>query len=246
MKENEELFQVLKESGILEHYDQATGSFTEAWDITTVTNAYEELRTFLKTRDEAAPTDIQIRIEPTDENQSQSWESGFVTDFRKAQKFNANLVGTDTTFIDPNQFLKLNTLLERPDSHTVKTWNGVLIPKLMPLIVQRLKMWGMDFIDPFNLSQIIGTAKASTRNDDTVNMKQRSSKRGMNFDLNFNDNKKITQAANTGNPLSRLDILTSLFSSCDRFVFQDILNVMSKFPISLPLIIQDLTKEKRA
>ncbi len=41
-------------------------------------------------------------------------------------------------------------------------------------------------------------------------------------------------------PLSRLDIITCIFNSVDCIIGQDLLNIMAKFPISLPLIIKEL------
>jgi len=51
--------------------------------------------------------------------------------------------------------------------------------------------------------------------------------------------KKIEQRV----PLSRLDTIVGLFNSVDSIVAQDMLNIMAKFPNSMPLIINKLTDQ---
>ncbi len=101
-------------------------------------------------------------------------------------------------------------------------------------------MWGCNALTADNISGLICN---ETYSDDSIEA-------GLSNAISFSFIKPKSSLiatkslAKTLKPyLSRIDIIVGIINSIDSIVAQDLLAIMSKFPMSLPLIVPELDKE---
>jgi hypothetical protein len=140
-----------------------------------------------------------------------------------------------------SEFHSLGLIIKKPilkDEITCQT-----IPSLMPYWIQKIKMWGCTALSADNISSLIQSQQFSN-----VSLKEiskplnRPSFRKKSEETLEMKSKKTMKAALL--PFSRIDALVCVLNSVEDIVAQEILNILTKFPISLPLLIRDVNDAK--
>jgi hypothetical protein len=168
-------------------------------------------------------------------------------EWTESTKFNPeihqNLIpgfGDINKLIDSKEFVRLSLMIEKPNLNSKELTASVT--KVKPYIIQRIKMWGCQALTADNISRLISAEENFDEKikKNNVNVKKtRFGKKATSSTSQTNENVKIENKV----PLSRLDIIVGIINSVDCIVAQDLLNIMAKFPIALPLIIRELHDE---
>ncbi|CAG8542745.1 38784_t:CDS:2 [Gigaspora margarita] len=128
-----------------------------------------------------------------------------------------------------------------PTPNVSKITPEIRFKKILPYLRQKIKMWGYGAFTASNILRLMMKPMSASfiENPDPFKDEPFSNNRSENqhlFDLNDSNENK--------NPLARIDCITCLLSTVDCTVAQDILQIMAKFPIALPLVIPDFEYEK--
>jgi hypothetical protein len=124
-----------------------------------------------------------------------------------------------------------------PDENVDQT-----VIKIMPYIIQKLKMWGCNAMTADNVSSLIGCDEYSNVSLKGIPCTEIRTKFKNKF-KKFNQNKAKSLPKAPKTSISRIDTLVGIMNSVDSIVAQDILCIIAKFPMALPLIIKDLKDE---
>ena len=140
-----------------------------------------------------------------------------------------SLRGGQTFYITQTDYYRISAILPEPEVHETKLEG--FVGKILPYVLQRVKMRGYCVLQPSRLSalvrkQAVAAAKAKMRDP-------------------FSSKSTASKAASTqyACPVSRLDCLTCLLGSVDSIVARDLLLVMSQFPMAFPLIMRNIADE---
>jgi hypothetical protein len=135
------------------------------------------------------------------------------------------------------EFVLLSSIIEKPNLIPKEMRSSVA--NVMPYLIQRIKMWGSQVLTADNISGLIN---AEENIDEKAKLPNFSSYMPR-FDqrATSSSNKKLeTGKKEKKIPLSRFDVVVGIINSVDAIVGQDLLKIMAKFPISLPLIVREL------
>ncbi len=135
--------------------------------------------------------------------------------------------------ISNKSFIQLNDIIEKPN-YSPENLNQCFSLAL-PYVMQNVKMWGCNVLTADNISGLITNEQVREKDND-----DKKTNRNPPFgkkckpptetqEQKLNDTTKI--------PFSRLDMLVGLINTVDSIVAQDILNLLAKFSMSIPLII---------
>ncbi|CAB4487161.1 uncharacterized protein OCT59_001246 [Rhizophagus irregularis] len=139
-----------------------------------------------------------------------------------------SILGEEITLIEPYHYVKLSKILH-PPKLSVYEMDGSVIA-VLPYIRQKVKMWGAQVLKAENIKNLIEEDDgASDISDEEFSDKD---------ETNVSPNEKK-------NKLSRFDCIASLLASAECTVAQDIFRTLSQFPITFPLIMPELDREKR-
>jgi hypothetical protein len=242
--ENLEKLQILK----LFKWDYNKNIFFEAIEIDRILRAVDIVDKSLE--GEEKKIDVDHFNKKYDENEASS-ESEFrsfkesdgrISDIRESTKFDAKIhqrfisvFGDSKKVIDSKEFFRLSYIIEKPK--LIPSELKAAVVKVLPYITQRIKMWGCQALTADNISELISSVKYPDENI-KQNIKSPNKPRFGNLPNIL----PFVEAGKKENkiPLSRLDIVVGLINSVHSIVAQDLLNIMAKFPIALPLIIREL------
>ncbi|CAG8789029.1 12324_t:CDS:2, partial [Gigaspora margarita] len=133
------------------------------------------------------------------------------------------ILGEELPLIRSQNYNKLGKIILSPKLSSSEIRRNVAA--VLPYILQKVKMWGVDIIKAENFDNLINYCEENDESSD---------------DESNGVNKKIIKK----DTLSRFDCIAALFASAECTVVQDIFQTMSQFPIALPLLIPELDKEK--
>jgi hypothetical protein len=144
-----------------------------------------------------------------------------------------NVFGDSFRLMSYEDFIRLTPLMEKPKI-SLNDLN-VIFFKVMPYLIQKIKMWGCNAMTTENVYGLIegndnkfqSNARSTVRKPRRISGSVKSIK---------NDLREIQNNVS----VSRLDFLNGIMNCVDPLVAEDILSILSKFSISLPLIIPDL------
>ncbi len=158
----------------------------------------------------------------------------FVDLHEKFKKFH----GDSLKIISISELNHLNSIEEKPNLSDNTIDRNVV--KVLPYIIQKIKMWGCNALTADNISGLICNEIYS---DDSVEADLSSAIR-YSFIKPTSSPIATKSLAKTLKPyLSRIDTIVEIINSIDSIVAQDLLAIMSKFPFSLPLIVPELDNE---
>lgn len=236
--ENEELERSLEEAGVLFLWHKEEKRF-DVWDMKGVISALSQLEQW-KNRD-AVPDSATQRsnvIFPLGINHTEGVDS-FEVELEtssatlKIHKKWRSIMGETLPVMTPTSFVKLHSITNSPVIDITKMEECV--KRALPFIIQRLKMWG---------GNVLCAEKVSTLIQGELKAKAGSTRSGPRFSKKSVIVVDATTTPKKQNiPFSRIDCISAIFCSACSTVSQDIVRIMSQFPMSLPLIMPDLEQE---
>jgi len=146
------------------------------------------------------------------------------------QFITASLLGEQTFKVTQTEYYRINAILPKPEVHETNLEG--FIGKVLPYVLQRVKMRGCCILQPSRFSTFVHREVATAskpNNRDPFSQKSTL--------INKDVDKQYTC------PVSRLDCITCLLGSVDSIVAKDLLLVMSQFPIAFPLIMRNIADE---
>jgi len=148
-----------------------------------------------------------------------------------AQCSTTSLLGGQTFHITQTEYYKIGQILPKPEVD--ETQLAGFVAKILPYILQRAKMRGCCVLQPSRISALVRSQKVATsapRRNDPFSARRTPVK---------------VESKQYSCPVSRLDCLTCLLSAVDSIVARDLLHVMSQFPMAFPLIMRNITDERK-
>ena len=140
------------------------------------------------------------------------------------------LVGETQTFnLTQTEYYRISQILSEPEVDETKLEG--FVGKILPYVLQRVKMRGCCVLQPSRISSLVRRQAAP------VSVPKRSDPFGAKRTRGRAETKQYPC------PVSRLDCLTCLLGTVDRIVARDLLLVMSQFPMALPLIMRNVAEE---
>jgi hypothetical protein len=240
---NKNLFEKLNKIGILNllTWDFEKKWFIEAIDMNKIDNVvdkidedeklksqkllFPDISEFQKTIDKinASKEDFEL-IDETDLEIEMKVDSKF-----------SDVFGERMSKISYEDFILIKSIEEKPVITSENLRNAFL--NLYPYLLQKIKMWGCNALNADYVSEML--QKKNPDCNVAPGVKTRRPKFGRkNSEMKFDDVKLNQNFEKI--PLSRLDIVSGILYSSNLVVAQDIINIMVKFPMVLPLIIPDL------
>ena len=145
-------------------------------------------------------------------------------------QFNAtSLLGGKTFNITQTEYYTIGTIIPMPEVNETELEG--FIGKVLPYVLQRVKMRGCCVLQPSRFSALVHSQEVSTE------MLSQSDP----FSTNNTRGEVVTEQYAC--PVSRLDSLTCLLGSVANIVARDLLLVMSQFPVAFPLIMRNVAGE---
>ncbi|CAG8479801.1 12163_t:CDS:2 [Cetraspora pellucida] len=242
---NEELEKSLESVGVL--FDgnwDSKDKITKGWDQEAIEFALEKLKS------KNDQPDIEIKITPIP-SPLMPPPNDPDSDYKvlKVHKNWKSLMGEKINIITSRDYLEVRKIIPVPTISENQL--EFCIIKILPHIIQKVKMWGCSALTASNISGLVKKSKPEPSFDpsnddpfiddpfsddpfsDDSNPFDDKSDKPSNY---FNENK---------NPLSRIDCIAGLLSIVDCIVVQDILHTMAKFPMALPLVMPDFEHAKQ-
>jgi hypothetical protein len=255
IEKNRTLMDYLEKLEILQlfKWDFTKRIFCEAIEIERISKAVDIIeKSSENEKISKKPIDVKLfnkkyedKFNSQNESKSLKESEGRTSEFRESTKFDAGIhqrfitvFGNSKEVIDSREFVRLSYIIEKPKLIPNKMEAAVV--KVLPYITQRLKMWGCQVVTADNISEMISSVKYSGEKIKN-NIKSPNKPRFSNI-TNLPHSVQADKKENKI-PFSRLDILVGLVNSVDCIVAQDLLNIMAKFPIALPLFIRELHDE---
>ncbi|CAG8778642.1 7420_t:CDS:1, partial [Ambispora leptoticha] len=114
--------------------------------------------------------------------------------------------------------------------------------QVLPYLMQKVKMWGGHALTANNISALVVTKSANIKKKTGPSFGKSAPK----FQQKSNNQLSLTTMAlqSKKNSLSRIDCIVGLLTSADCIVAQDLIRIIAKFPIALPLVMPDIECEK--
>jgi hypothetical protein len=249
---NKNLYYKLDELNILRifkyQYNQEKGVFPEAIQLNNIVEAVEHVEKFLEESSseksiDVSHYDIKFKRESslTDNQLDAQTEKHFETNrnIEVHEKFK-HVYGERFNLMNSSEFNCLSMILDKPVLPDVMI--DQIVVRILPYIIQKLKMWGCNALTADNISSLIRTQQsANVTLKDISNPDNRLSFRKKASDSLVLKAKSIQKDRKIS--ISRIDTIVGIMNFVDPIVGQDILTIMTKFPMSLPLIIRELHEE---
>nr|XP_032836334.1 interferon-induced very large GTPase 1-like [Petromyzon marinus] len=145
--------------------------------------------------------------------------------------------GKSLPLVTPSDYVKVIAIVEKPNVQMSQT--SAIVNMLLPYIMQVVKMWGVSILHAAIISELAQEDMETCHSSQfckSPTFAKTSSKAAAS------PLASQTRALNEV-PLSRLDCLVALLSSADCTVVQDLIQILSKFPVALPLVMPNLEKK---
>ncbi|XP_061434127.1 uncharacterized protein LOC133359660 [Lethenteron reissneri] len=215
----------LKEANALIYWKEKDKQFSEGWSLQTFKDAVDNIEKFNKAKESAelhkmqrdVGIDVKVDVQA---NKAvvmvrEDWHSVF---------------GKSLPMTTPFEYVIVRGIINQLDVSSEQI--SAIMNKALPYIMQTLKMWGG------NILRADAICRLGQRETTTVIC--RACKRP-NFTANIANARNAwpTRQQNKAS-LSRLDCIVALLSAADCTVVQEMLQIMTKFPMALPLVMPDL------
>ncbi|XP_035708218.1 uncharacterized protein LOC118435854 [Folsomia candida] len=144
--------------------------------------------------------------------------------------------------IDHKRFLRVQKLLQQPRFNRNDKCEAI-ISQILPYILQKLKMWGVFVLEDRLLDQMLPNCQKIPT---VTGGGKRFRKPGDGSECNASVVHSAIQQPNQiksdwdSITISKLDIFSSLVYLCDPLVLQDIIRILTFFPLAVPFILPQL------
>ncbi len=238
---NEEFYIKLDQLKILELFKYEKSIFPKAIELNTINEAVEKIEQF--------EDNTIYRKKTTVDNYNMSFKR--LSSIPSVDKYSVNpkyvninekfkkVYGNSLKIISSSEFNHLTSIIEKPQIADENISQTVL--KVMPYIVQKIKMWGCNALTADKISGLI--CSETNRNEslrENFSTEIRHSFRRKVANTIASNQKNLQQLKTPKSSLSRIDTIVGIMNSIDSIVAQDMLCIMAKFPMSLPLIIREV------
>ncbi|CAG8483279.1 10118_t:CDS:1 [Acaulospora morrowiae] len=185
-------------------------------------------------------------INLTDEKPDEKKVPGGDILYRKTLKVHKKyqpLFGERIDVITPKEYAEICDIHELPSIS--KTNLDGCTNEVLPYIIQKIKMWGCGALTASSISRLLKESKMPSYT--AKSKKKHSFGKALSSTLDKELDNAAIASSNTSewnrNPLNRFDCIVRILSSAECTVSQDILRIMAKFPMTLPLIMPDIEQE---
>jgi hypothetical protein len=147
------------------------------------------------------------------------------------------IFGDQITLLKSSRFNYLALVIEKPIIKDDE--QSQIFVKVFPYIVQKWKMWGCHALSAENISGLFPTQQSSNV---SIKIKPKSLNRP-SFRKDPTQaviQKDVFLGKKNKLPFSRIDTIVGIINTVDSIVAQDMLGILAKFPMALPLVIRDL------
>ncbi|CAG8746196.1 564_t:CDS:2, partial [Gigaspora margarita] len=244
---NVELEKALMSIGILSEGNwDSKDKITKGWDQDAIESALEKLYNWKNDQLKKDNEPIEITPIPSPLRSPDGFEFDYkVLNVHENWK---SLMGERINIITSRDYLEVRKIIPIPNISENQL--EFCMVKILPYIIQKVKMWGCSTLAASNISGLVKKSKPEPLfvnqdpftddpfSDESDPFDDKSDKpakpdKSSNY---FNENK---------NPLSRIDCIAGLLSTVECIVVQDILHTMAKFPMALPLVMPDFERKKQ-
>lgn len=140
-----------------------------------------------------------------------------------------------TYMLEDDTYSQIQKVIERPrikEGELMRFWKTSF-----PYIIQRIKMWNGYVLTAHHIADLV-IRKRKQKEVTCTTGSQISGSRG-------NPLPKMRESLTSVYPVSRLDFLTYLINVADCILSNDILWIISKFPMVIPLVVQDIHEDDK-
>ncbi|CAG8563982.1 10873_t:CDS:2 [Ambispora gerdemannii] len=151
------------------------------------------------------------------------------------------IMGEKISMIGTKDYVKVCVIIPTPKIDA--TQQITCVNQVLPYLMQKVKMWGCYALTANNISALMMVERKN------INIKSGPFGKSVRTTPPFGQksNNRPPLASNTlqskKNSLARIDCIVGLLTSANCIVAQDILRIMAKFPMALPLVIPDMEHE---
>ena len=136
---------------------------------------------------------------------------------------------SQTINVTQPEYYRISVILPKPEVHDTQLLG--FYGKVLPYVLQRVKMRGCFVLYPSRFSALVRSQDTTASNAPEIDPFSNESVPG------------IAENKQHACPVSRLDCLTCLFGTVDSIVARDLLRVMSQFTMAFPLVMRDIAIE---
>ena len=150
-----------------------------------------------------------------------------------------DVFGDKPIIISSKDFIRLNRIIQRPLLSGDNLRETVI--QVMPYILQKIKMWGCSALTADSIALLMASISEDNNAKPLVSKRPR-------FGAKPNTNKGISEQnmkTEAKTPLSRIDTIVGVLNNVNAIVGQDVLNIMAKFPLAIPLIIRSIYEKDK-
>jgi hypothetical protein len=172
-----------------------------------------------------AMTDAEVKEHPGDETNTPAATNGTIkmpvedkkeqNDMNRSREIEMTLLGDEQCHVSSGDYYKICPIADRSQLSCKPTSVG-LVCQLLPYLIQRVKMRGCRVLQADRLKEIITNEPHKSQ-------------------VLAGGKSRIR-----GSPVARIDCISCMMCMVDPTVACDLLNTMSQFPMSLPLVIRNI------
>lgn len=239
LRNNPEIFELLQNAKCLINWNDEGKFFHYPWGDYAIGENLKKITNYLENRPQEPSTSdaetVNFNLNVSHIPESHPLETNH--ERQEASRRWIQLTGQKLPQITLQSFVRIRSLVEAPKIDRKEL--NQRFPDIIKYIIQEIKMWRVAAIFPVEIAKYINKSDS----DDP-----RPKKLGkLNFQARAQQSASPSTALNANDalPLSRLDILICLLSNCYPPVCRDIIHIIGKYPVSLPMVVQDITQEKR-
>ncbi|CAN0210923.1 unnamed protein product [Lampetra planeri] len=222
----------LKEANALIYWNEKDKQFSEGWSLQTFKDSVDNIQKFNKEMESAELRKLQrdvgidVKVDRRPNTSSLQGKKVIVI----VHEHWHSVFGKSLPMTTPYEYVMVRGIIKQPDFSSEKI-SGIM-NKALPYIMQTFKMWKGNILRADTICRL-GQRESAT-------VIGHASKRP-NFTTNIGNarNAQKTQQKNKAS-LSRLDCIVAVLSAADCTVVQEMLQIMTKFPMALPLVMPDL------
>nr|XP_032834298.1 uncharacterized protein LOC116956641 isoform X1 [Petromyzon marinus]XP_032834300.1 uncharacterized protein LOC116956641 isoform X1 [Petromyzon marinus] len=231
ISKNINLERSLLEASSLIYWNTKYKLFDDVWCLQTVKKAIENISTFMEKQNSArcltSSEDINIFFSDDDSNVP---STTIVKTFVSVHKDFHSIFGDSLSWTTAKGYIEVCDITQKPNVYSDKM--SPIMPMVLPFLLQNLKMWGGNVLQANAISSLVKVDAKTTQSGHAFKRPTFGKKSAPTNSRQTQEQIKV--------PFSRLDCVVALLSCADCTVAQDLLQVMMKFPMALPLVMPDL------
>ncbi|CAG8591632.1 2234_t:CDS:1, partial [Ambispora gerdemannii] len=238
LSKNAALENSFESADALFYWNKEEKHLEEPWDIKTIKDALQKL-VHWKRKLDTEPTivaNFNLVFESNDTNFNEFDKQ--VVNVHKRWK---TIMGETISMIVTKDHVQVCAIIPTPKIDA--TQKITCMNQVLPYLMQKVKMWGCYALTANNISALVMVERNNINNKSGPSFGK--SVKTPSFVQKSNNHPPPASNAlqSKKNMLARIDCIVGLLTSADCIVAQDILRIMAKFPMALPLVMPDMEQE---